>query len=423
MPSWTKSTKTVPAQPDDDGLNHVPAPFGLRSRIPRLGLGRKRLFAAIARCNLSKGVPRRVVMAEARAAAEWLSEHVSEKPKGFELQSTVNRYKDFVRTGKIGQLAAGIGYLYMIARGYPFVMHWEDAPARPSPRNAGSKTAPDFIFVGVIPNEWVLMESKGTISGSLNDMKKTAHQGYTAQVDPYVEAQVGNIKVSHGFVVGVHATPGTAASLCVVRTPLRQAVVLPGGPATLNRTAIVRSCYRATLALMALDQAVTAIDRAEPLLAEPDLVELGFGSGKVLVDRRTLEVAQRAAGAADEDELASPFAGLFGLEKRIGNAVIEALKLPANTDTAAAIEPLSADEGQSMGEEVSVFPDGLVWIPLKELKAEVENKSPLPIAPSTVLAQTVLATNLRRQSSVQEELKKANLQRVRQQNLVRLIEK
>ena len=132
----------------------------------------------------------------------------------------------------------------MIARGYPFVMHWEDAPVQPSSRNAGSTTSPNFVFVGAEPNEWVLMESKGTVSGSMNDIKKTAHQGYTAQVDPYIETQVGNIKVSHGFAIGVHATPGTATGLCVVRTPLRQTVDLPGGQATLNQTAIVRSCYR-----------------------------------------------------------------------------------------------------------------------------------------------------------------------------------
>lgn len=389
MATWIQSTKIVRAGGDDRGRRHVPASFTLHPEIRNLSFQPNALFAAIARCNLSKGAPRRVAQSEARATAEWLSSLVDEQTSDFELLPAVRFYKDFVRTGKIGQLAAGMAYLYMIRRGYPFVMHWEDAPVRPAPRHA-AQTSPDFIFVGD-KNEWVLMESKGKVSGSLADTMRAAHKGYTNQVDPYIGTSTGSVNISHGFVVGVHTTPPSQTSLCVVRTPEPQPASGRGGEGAprLTQTATIRACYRHVFALMGLDQVVAAIGGSEPPKIA-GLRELVFGGRTVLVASAMLNDALRTALSADE-ELESPFAGLFGIEKQIGSAVLEAIGSSDDTAVAEPIAALSDDVLGRLETHVAAFPDGLIWIPLRELELENEGRVTIPPAPASPPAQAPMA--------------------------------
>lgn len=299
-------------------------------------------------------------MAEADSTAHWLLPHINQQSPSLELLPTVARFKDFLKSGRIGQLAAGIGYLYMEARQYPFGMHWEDAPSRPAARKPTGRN-PDFIFVDS-QRHWVLMESKGTLSRSLAHICRTTESGYEEQIDPYVDSQGNQARVSHGFALGVHATPGSRASLVAVRTPRVDVPVRPDAPVepALADPATIAACFRPAFALMGLSDIVRSIDAKQPIGEVPSLREFGLPGMRVLA---TQEAFRRASSG--RTEIAGRFAGIFGIEKRIGEAVLNALRQERRHDPIPVpIAPLSQEAVDPINRAggLSVSRDGLMWV-------------------------------------------------------------
>lgn len=183
------------------------------------------LFGAMARCHYTHLINPHAVTWEVQHMASLLEQHVDDYTNPFDILSSADTMKDYVKSYFVGTVAAGIAYLVMINDGYVWSDHWENL-AGGAP---GVTKSPDFVFSSPVHGT-ALMESKGTRSASPATFDGTVSDGYDLQVEPHLGQWVGGAQATHGYAIGAHLTTITQASLNIHHTAVPASVGGGGAP-------------------------------------------------------------------------------------------------------------------------------------------------------------------------------------------------
>jgi hypothetical protein len=270
--AWNpKTAKAVPS------ISHGFQPFGGRqlllappstpTGISFVGL---ELFASIARANALVGATPSTIRALARSASQLICAVVEDPPRLFCVTKDVEYFADAKRTSFSGDIGAGIADLIMTRMGY---LYRDNARTLLRTGKVG-----DFVYDGPPTGRTgvVLVEAKGRISATttLATLQTTVRNGYVNQVLPHVGKTLNQIKILHGYAVGLGSQPGAVSSdIHIEETSYLPAV--PSNPSfppdfsaadarppssSFSATQVALGNYRALFGLLGADEVTTAID-------------------------------------------------------------------------------------------------------------------------------------------------------------------
>jgi hypothetical protein len=200
----------------------------------------------MARCHYTHLVDPHVVSWEIVHMAKLLERHVDNLSADFEILTTVDTMKDYVKAYFVGTVASGLAYLSMANEGYVWSDHWENVARS---HQSGTRKSPDFIFAG--PTFGLsLMESKGTRGDQLRTFDRTVSRGYTDQVEPHLGKAVGGIIATNGYCIGSHLTGPSTASFRIDHTALPAGMRPSAGLPALIPSAVLRHNYGTAFSLV-----------------------------------------------------------------------------------------------------------------------------------------------------------------------------
>jgi hypothetical protein len=114
-PPWKTTTKQL-------GLNipvtgHQPASSSPTFTLPvfptSISFTPQELFGATARCSVKRSINPNVVTAESQAVDSLMSPNVDDITADFQILTSADDYKDFLKSSFAGLVATGLGYLFL----------------------------------------------------------------------------------------------------------------------------------------------------------------------------------------------------------------------------------------------------------------------------------------------------------------------
>lgn len=241
--SWTTKAKDLGIANTQGHTILQPGLLGRGPGVAGITFAPLELFGAMARCHYTHLINPHAVTWEVQHMASLLEQHVDDYTHPFDILSSADTMKDYVKSYFVGTVAAGIAYLVMVNDGYVWSDHWENL-AGGAP---GVTKSPDFVFSSPTHGT-ALMESKGTRSATTSAFNTTVSNGYDQQVEPHLGQWIGGAQATHGYSIGAHLTTATQASLNIHHTAV-PASAAGGGAAGGSPTSVQRQSFATAFTL------------------------------------------------------------------------------------------------------------------------------------------------------------------------------
>jgi len=229
--SWTSKSKDISITSTTD---HPSRKAGVVARPPgvsTISFTPAEFFGAAARCCHLHTINPALVTPESAMIRALVEQHVDDNKNAFAVESSVDNFKDYVKSYFAGTIASGLAYLAMIKDGYTWSDHFENIGGG----DPKVKRKPDFVFARHAQPDVALVESKGTRSDTSTGFDSTVNDGYVGQVDPHLGYTVGTSTASHGYCIGSYLKSSTKGELNVHYTDVVAATSAGapgGGPGT-----------------------------------------------------------------------------------------------------------------------------------------------------------------------------------------------